>query len=68
MNMKMKGMVITAVAMSTGWNELGSKSTPASLRNGKGNTVKIQNATIMARITLFRLSSAGTLSFVIFFL
>jgi hypothetical protein len=48
--MNMKGIVITAVAIRTGWKALGLISIPASCKNGRGNTVKSQNAIRIAII------------------
>ena len=46
-NMNMKGIVMTAVAIKTGWNALGSTFIPASCMKGRGNTVKSQKATMI---------------------
>jgi hypothetical protein len=47
--MNTNGMVMTAVAIRTGWKALGSMFSPARLRKGIGNTVKSQKAMIMPK-------------------
>jgi hypothetical protein len=68
MNIKTNGIVMTAVAMSTGWNALGSISSPARCRKGRGKTVKIQNATMMPMRWKFLFRRVVRLSLFTFFL
>ena len=67
-NINTNGMVMTAVAIRTGWNALGSMSSPASCIKGIGKTVKSQNAMIIANKWKLRFISAPKLSRFTFFL
>ena len=53
-NMKRNGMVMTAVVIRIGWNDVGSTLIPKSCKKGSGKTVYIQKPTRFPKINLFR--------------
>jgi hypothetical protein len=52
-NIKTKGIVIMAVAISTGCNALVSTLEPMTCKKGIGYTVKIQKPIIIPKMSLF---------------
>jgi hypothetical protein len=65
-NMKRKGMVMTAVVIKIGWNDVGSILIPKSCKKGSGKTVYIQKPAIIPKIILFRFRTERRLILFIF--
>ena len=65
-NMNRNGMVMTAVVIRIGWNDVGSILIPKSCKKGSGKTVYIQKAASIPKINLFRFRTETKLILFIF--
>jgi hypothetical protein len=65
-NMNRNGMVMTAVVIRIGWNDVGSILIPKSCKKGSGKTVYIQKPASTPKINLFRFRTETKLILFIF--